>query len=351
MFGRSSRRGRLSALVVCDAAVAALGAGVVTSAASAQVPQNTPFVLRAIGDSVTAGFGYCGLVDPDCTNGPGQPYSLNERSVCTGGDYDDRCSSDKGDTTAHLPGTDGVPAISWAAQFAVREDIPDYINFAVTGSTPSQWDDNTPHGFYNFDTLMANVLNAHPDLTLMTLGANPVLRQFYSNPLNIACVALGTIAIVESCARKELEKADTMRHLEHVYEKLLSDPTNHVIVMGYHTPHPALVQSVLGKIVEFYLPRYTNVQAVLGVINTTVREAVDKVAKQGTNDQRIHFVGLEPWPAEEHQCLDRRHDPWVISSDFCIHPTDKGYTQFVDRLVSYLRQDPAWAGFQPGWLS
>lgn len=351
MFRRSSRRGRLGALVVCVAAVAALGAGVLTSAASAQVPQGTPFVLRAIGDSVTAGFGYCGVVDPHCTNGPGQPYSLNERSVCTGGDYDDRCSSNKGDTTAHLPGDDDVSAISWAAQFALREDIPDYINYAVTGSTPSQWDDNTPHGFYDFDTLMADVLSAHPDLTLMTLGANPVLHEFYSNPRDIACVALLTIAKIEECARKELDKAGTMRHLEDVYRRLLSDPTNHVIVMGYHTPHPAIVQTVFGKIVSFYLPRYNAIEAIIGVINSTVHHAVANISSEGHNDQRIRFVGLEPWPAEEHQCLDTRHDPWVISSDFCIHPTDKGYTQFVDRLVSYLRQDPAWAGFQPGWLS
>ena len=351
MFTGSSKRRRASTLVGCLAAVAALGGGALASAASAQVPQDQPFVLRAIGDSVTAGFGYCGLVDPNCTNGPGQPYSLNERSVCTGGDYDDRCSSDKGDTTAHLPGTDGVPAISWAAQFAVREDIPDYINYAVTGSTPSQWDDDTPHGFYNFDTVMADVLNAHPDLTLMTLGANPVLHEFYSNPRDIACVTLLTIAKIEECARRELAKAGTMMHLEDVYRRLLSVPSNHVIVMGYHTPHPAIVQSVFGKIVSFYLPRYNAIEAIIGVINSTVHHAVANVAAEGDNDQRIHFVGLEPWPAEEHQCLDTMHDPWVISSDFCIHPTDKGYTQFVDRLVSYLRQNPAVAGFQPGWVS
>ena len=237
MFTRSFQPRAAIRLVVCLAAVAAFGAGALTSAASAQVPEGTPFVLRAIGDSVTAGFGYCGLVDPDCTNGPGQPYSLNERSVCTGGHYDDRCSSDKGDTTAHLPGTDGVPAISWAAQFAVREDIPDYINYAVTGSTPSQWDDNTPGGFYNFDQLLDDVLNAHPDLTLMTLGANPVLHEFYSNPRDIACVTLLTIEKVKSCARRELEKAGTMMHLEHVYEKLLSD-RYHVFVMDYHTLAP-----------------------------------------------------------------------------------------------------------------
>ncbi len=352
MFTRSFTPRAAIRLVVCLAAVAAVGAGALTSTASAQVPEGTPFVLRAIGDSVTAGFGYCGLVDPDCTNGPGQPYSLNERSVCTGGHYDDRCSSNKGDTTAQLPGTDGVPAISWAAQFAVREDIPDYINYAVTGSTPSQWDDNTPSGFYNFDELLDDVLNAHPDLTLMTLGANPVLHEFYSNPRDIACVTLLTTQKVKSCARRELEKAGTMMHLEHVYEKLLSDPTNHVIVMGYHTPHPAIVQKVLGKLIEFYLPRYNAVQAILAEINATVHQAVANVAsKSDDNAQRLHFVSLEPWPAEEHQCLDTMHDPWVISWDFCIHPTDKGYTEFDDRLVGYLRQDPAWAGFQPGWLS
>jgi len=78
-------RGLLVALVL-----AAGCAGVLATTAAASVPVGTPFVVRAIGDSVTAGFGYCGLVDPHCTNGPGEPFSLSERSVCTGGDTDDR---------------------------------------------------------------------------------------------------------------------------------------------------------------------------------------------------------------------------------------------------------------------
>jgi hypothetical protein len=60
---------------------------------------------------------------------------------------------------------------------------------------------------------------------------------------------------------------------------------------------------------------------------------------------------MAPWDAQAHQCLDTAQDPWVISWDFCIHPTAKGYEQFLDRLVNYLRQNPAAADFQPGWLS
>lgn len=328
----------------------ALGALSITSAAAASVPSGQPFVLRAIGDSVTAGFGYCGFVDPHCPDGRGQPYALSEQTVCRGGDYDDRCSSNKGDDTAHLPGTDGVPAISWVAQFAVREDIPNFINYAVTGSRPDQWDDNTPPGFYNFHTLMQDVLNARPDLTLMTLGANPVLHEFYSSPRAIACVAFFSIEQVKKCAARELEKVGSKMHLEHIYERLLSVPTNHVIVLGYHTPHPAVHQSVLGKLIEFYLPRYAHVQAIIAEINATVHQAVAAVASKGDNHLRIHFVSMEPWPPEEHQCLDTTHAPWVISWDFCIHPTDSGYRQFVDRLVSFLRQDPAAAGFLPEWV-
>ncbi|MGZ4179326.1 MAG: SGNH/GDSL hydrolase family protein [Solirubrobacteraceae bacterium] len=350
MLLKPSNPGRASGLLV--ALILAAGcAGVLATNAAASVPVGTPFVVRAIGDSVTAGFGYCGLVDPHCTNGPGEPYSLSERSVCTGGDYDDRCSSNKGDYSAHLPGTLDVPAISWADQFALREDIPNFINYAVTGSTPSQWDTDTPHGFFNFHQLMNDVLNAHPNLTLLTMGANPVLKEFYSNPRDIACVALLTKAQVAKFAERELEKAGSMTHLEHVYERLLSDPNNHVIVMGYHTPHPALVQKVLGKLVEFYLPKFSRASEIIGVIDSTVAHAVAAVASKGNNHQRIHFVDMAPWHAEDHQCLDTAHDPWVISWDFCIHPTAKGYEQFLDRLVNYLRQNPAAAGFQPGWLS
>jgi hypothetical protein len=59
---------------------------------------------------------------------------------------------------------------------------------------------------------------------------------------------------------------------------------------------------------------------------------------------------MEPWLSEEHQCLDTRHEAWVISWDFCIHPTEAGYRQFVDRLQGFVRQDPAAAGFKPGWV-
>jgi hypothetical protein len=347
---RSSHLSRVSWLLVALSLAGAFATVAFTSDAAARVPAGQPFVLRAIGDSVTAGFGYCGLHDPSCKAGRGQAYSLSEQTECRGGEYDDRCSSNKGDYTAHLPGTDGVPAISWAAQFAVREDIPDFINYAVTGSRPDQWDDNAPHGFYDFHTLMRDVLDARPDLTLMTLGANPVLHEFYSSPRAIACVVLFTIDQVKKCAARELEKVGSKVHLEHVYERLLSVPTNHVIVLGYHTPHPAVHQVILGKLIQFYLPRYAHVQAIIAEINATVHQAVAAVASKGDNHLRIHFVSMEPWPSEEHQCLDTGHEPWVISWDFCIHPTEAGYRQFVNRLESFLRQDPAAAGFKPGWV-
>ena len=346
----SHLRGRGSRWLAMPALLAGLALAAFAPGAGATVPSGQPFVVRAIGDSVTAGFGYCGLLDPSCRDGAGQPYSLSEQSVCRGGDYDDRCSSNKGDYTAHLPGADGVPAISWVAQFALREDIPNFINYAVTGSRPDQWDDNTPHGFFDFTTLMQDVLSAQPNLTLMTLGANPVLHEFYSNPRDIGCVLL-PLDQVRKCALRELEKVHTKVHLEHIYERLLSVPSNHVIVLGYHTPHPAVRQSLFGRTIAFYLPRYSAVQAIIAEINATVHQAVADVASKGTNDQRIHFLGLEPWPAEEHQCLDAHHLPWVISWDFCIHPTDDGYRQFVDRLVGYLRDHPDAAGMQPRWIS
>ena len=342
---------RVSRLVVALSLASAVGAVAFSSGAAAKVPVGQPFVLRAIGDSVTAGFGYCGLVDPECPDGRGQPYALSEQTVCRGGNYDDRCSSNKGDYTAHLPGDDGVPAISWADQFAVREAIPDFINYAVTGSRPDQWDGNTPAGFYNFTKLMQDVVDARPDLTLMTLGANPVLHEFYSSPRAIACVAFLTINQVKKCAARELEKFKSKMHLEHVYEKLLSVPSNHVIVLGYHTPHPAVHQVLLRKLIEFYLPKYAHVQAIIAEINSTVKQAVDAVASRGENRLRIHFLSMDPWPPEEHQCLDATHEPWVISWDFCIHPTEAGYRQFVDRVVRLLREDPSAAGFRPEWVS
>jgi len=41
----------------------------------------------------------------------------------------------------------------------------------------------------------------------------------------------------------------------------------------------------------------------------------------------------------------------VIPSNFCIDPTDAGYREFMDRLVGFIREDPAAAGFKPDWVS
>jgi len=56
----SSHLGRVTRLVVSLALVAGIGAAVSAPGAAAEVPAGQPFVVRAIGDSVTAGFGYCG---------------------------------------------------------------------------------------------------------------------------------------------------------------------------------------------------------------------------------------------------------------------------------------------------
>ena len=100
-----------------------------------------PWRFRALGDSVTAGFGYYGT---------GGPMSAAELPFCKPATVvSNRCSSnsDKG------PGDTGPPEwsadfglandISWAAQFANdlrRRDRARHVpELAVTGSAPSDW--------------------------------------------------------------------------------------------------------------------------------------------------------------------------------------------------------------------
>jgi hypothetical protein len=225
--------------------------------------------------------------------------------------------------------------------------MTNYINMAVTGSTPEDWSQGALHG------RLAQVIAANADLTLMTLGANPVLRGFYTSFSNVACLfslsnpfesEARLLERVHDCTLKEFDKARSGAALRAVYRELLErDPSNHVLVLAYHTPWP----------VAFPLRHYIRTKEVAEVIRTLNEQIQGAVAAVAPDfPGRLSLVATPPW-GEQHQCLAQPPSArWVIDLDFCIHPSRAGYTDLMDEVVSFARAHPQAFGFaSSAWVS
>ena len=128
-------------------------------------------VVRAMGDSVTAGFGYY-------SDGSLMPFLSLYECKPVGEVLDDACSSN---STATKNGLKEVPYapdyglannVSWAAQWANEYGVTNYKNFAVSGSEPTNW---APGG--NLYPTTQKIEAEDPDYILMTIGANPILAN------------------------------------------------------------------------------------------------------------------------------------------------------------------------------
>jgi len=343
-----ARRALASVWVGALAAMAIATAGENAAVAGAAVPDPGSFVVRAIGDSVTAGFGYCGVADPACTGGYLNPATA--LLPCVRASYLDACSANVGaypsvgDVLVPPPALPAAP-VSWADQFALREGMSNYVNAAVTGSTPQQWSRGDLRG------RLGQVVDAHPNLTLMTLGANPVLHGFYTRFKNVACLfslnpfesEATLLRRVHGCALKELEAAGSRAALAAVYERLLGDRGNHLLVLLYHTPWP----------VAFPLRRYVRkneVAEIIRTINDQIASVTAAIARRYPG--RLSIVATPPW-GENHQCLaEPPSERWVIDLDFCIHPSRAGYAQMTGEVVRFARAHPRELGFAGSdWVS
>src|SRR5205085_929121 len=124
--------------------------------------------------------------------------------------------------------------VSWTVQFAHSEGVEDFQNVAVTGSTPTDWDTGG-----QFNTRLNQVVSDDPNLTLMTLGANPILKEF-TRGQGVPCLLLGSESQVRACVQRTLADNKSQEHLESVYARLLSASKNHVVALLYHNPVPSL---------------------------------------------------------------------------------------------------------------
>ena len=192
-----------------------------------------PFTMRAIGDSVTAGFGFLG---------DGTPMSVLQLPFCVPpAQLNDRCSSNSsngpgsGGGAAWSPDFGYADGVAWPAQFARANAIPAsaFENRAVSGSTPADW---LPGG--QLDEALAGVVADDPDLTVLTLGANPLLDIFLIGK-GVGCDFTLSEAAFRACLQRFITQQQLVPRLRAVIAGLLVAPGNRVVVSQYHQAIPA----------------------------------------------------------------------------------------------------------------
>ena len=230
-----------------------------------------------MGDSVTAGFGYCGGADTGVISGNncgvnapfaddwGNPltYSL---SYCAPGDIpSDRCSNNnyqKGAMPWDAPSwTAGANAPTVAYSYVIAEAQAPLrgarvFNWAMTGSTPADWSPGDAPGPLLRGRYADQLDRIYNSYVVMTLGANPILNDYID--VTVLRWKKGPCASTVLLTRNRVEYAatlsDTARpasgpgvgvcfqaqwaanqqsaHLKAIYQRLL-DNGNRVVVVGY----------------------------------------------------------------------------------------------------------------------
>jgi lysophospholipase L1-like esterase len=337
-----------------------VGVGAISSAA-VPVPQPVQFtvnpaagiVVRAMGDSVTAGFGYYGN---------GEEWPLPALLVCrpAGPPYNDACSSNSEVVTNSSKAFEYVPDyglannVSWAAQWANKFGITNYENLAISGSEPKEW---APGGILHGTT--AQIESEDPDYVLMTVGANPLLSEVLFGKDNMGCAIYSDIfGNFAECVETAFAKVELQTNLRKLYTDLVEHTQATVLLMEYPLTVPSSAIA------------YTSTQ--IAQMGQLLNREIDRVAQE-VNPQRLllvappHFnvgISVEPVYPSTYTCsregyrvdgpsvqseptqdeLEILHPftfclgpsppgpNWVISGDTGIHPSATGYEQMASQL-------------------
>jgi lysophospholipase L1-like esterase len=336
-----------------------------------------PWRMWALGDSVTASFGYFAN---------GSLMTVDQLLDCKpAAVVSNRCSSNSPDG----PNYAGPPRwtadyglandVSWAAQFANSIQGGGHVtapqmfrNYAVTGSAPSDWLDG---GILN--PTLESIVAADPDLIAMTMGANPLLTDVLLTTAGEEC-AFGddTVAELEACLAPFFAAVDLTGNLQSLYTALLEAPHAEVVTFEYSLSIPA------ANLFDVW-----QLEVMIDYFNDQIASAVTatKAALPAAQADRLHLIsaqrdpgapsaslvprfniGLPPaaqqsWTAPydcgdfftddvdgpSHQSEPTRDElwvehpdefcsgpEWIIDADSGIHPNALGYTQFADTLAS-----------------
>ncbi len=308
----------------------------------------------AMGDSVTAGFGYFGST--------GQQMGITQLLDCKPGAtvLNDACSSNStnrnssvGAKPNYLPDFGLSRNISWAAQWANQYGITNYRNYAVTGSAPSDW---LTGG--QFNSTLQSIEAQNPDYILMTIGANPLLSDVLFGLGNMECALESDLfGDFRECVLDAFEAVNLDDNLNSLYSNLVANTTSRIVLMQYHIAVPATALAYSSAQLE----------AMTELLNGVIAEEAAEVSSS-----RITVVApprfdvgidMEPLYPSKFSCsfLGYKVDgpsvqssvtqkellinhplsfcsgpaigsPWIISGDTGIHPSATGYMQMAGQV-------------------
>ncbi|HET7416787.1 MAG TPA: SGNH/GDSL hydrolase family protein [Solirubrobacterales bacterium] len=332
---------------------AAASAAPVLSDVQVVVGSAAGVVVRALGDSVTAGFGYYSN---------GTPMTIGRLLGCRppASEYDDACSSNSLNTSNKQKGPNYAPDyglannVSWAAQWANEHGITNYENVAVSGSEPGDW---APEGAFYETT--KRIESEDPDYILMTVGANPLLSNMLFGVDNMGCAIYSEIVGGYSeCIERAFGEVHLRERLAKLYADLVQRTDATIYLMQYHLsiPSTALAYSAV-QIAEMGQLLNREIAAVAAEVNPQRLQVVapphfnvgidiTPVYPDGYSCSRFGYQvdgpSVQSTPAQDE--LEVLHPlsfcdgpadggpPWVISGDTGIHPSATGYAQMASQV-------------------
>lgn len=310
-------------------------------------------VVRALGDSVTAGFGYYSN---------GTPMTIGHLLECRPAEkvFNDACSSNSLNTSSKNPEVVYAPDyglsnnISWAAQWANEHGITNFENVAVSGSEPSDW---APGGEFHKTT--ARIEAEDPDYVLMTIGANPLLDEMLFGLDNMGCAIYSDVfGGYSECVQRAFAGVHLRENLKALYEDLVQHTDATIYLMQYHLSVPSIALAYSAtQIAEMVQLMNSEIAAVAAEVNpqrlqvvtpphfdvgidispvypstfscSSLGYTVDGPSVQSTPTQKelaiFHPLSFCKGPASGGP-------PWVISGDTGVHPSAAGYQQMASQV-------------------
>jgi lysophospholipase L1-like esterase len=220
----ASREGRAAAAAAVDVPVPLqVGSGLAPTTS-----------VRAIGDSVTAGFGYY--------------YDRSEMGITQlpwckpGATLVDACSSNSltrsnTGTLQYAPDYGLSNLIAWPARWAGWNGITNFANYAVTGSAPGDW---APGG--QFHRYTAAAMAARPDYLVFSLGANPLLSDVLFGIDTMKCALWSDLfGNFTTCVTNAFASVRLTQNLTALYSDLVANTpaSTQLMVMQYHLAIPS----------------------------------------------------------------------------------------------------------------
>jgi lysophospholipase L1-like esterase len=317
-------------------------------------PATTGLKVRALGDSVTAGFGYY-------ANGKTMSFTSLPGCRPAASGYNDACSSNSLTRNSSRGGLSFAPDyglsnnVSWAAQWANAHGITNYENVAVSGSAPGDWIQGG-----SLYSLTQRVEDDDPDYVVLTLGANPLLSNVLFGIDTMGCALESDLfGNFTQCVLKAFASVNLQQNLTAIYQELLTETEATVLLMQYHLSIPSIAlaysavqleqmgdllnQTIASVAQSLGSPRLLVVAPPRFAVGIDMRPLAPDAYSCARLDFRVRVDGpsVQATVTQDELFLDHFSfcsgpagggPPWVISADTGIHPSAAGYAQMASSL-------------------